>query len=127
LPLDQLNLTEDQKAKVEELRQEYGPKLAEFGKKVTAILTDEQRKDRQEATQAARAAGTSAKEIFDAGEAATKATDEQRAKITEVRKEQAPVQREVREKILALLTAEQKEKLPKGHNKGKPAPKAQEK
>jgi Spy/CpxP family protein refolding chaperone len=111
LPLDQLNLTDDQKAKVDELWKEYGPQIAESEKRMAAILTDEQRQARQEAGQAARASGKAPKEMRDAMESATKATDEQKAKIAELRLEMAPLQHEIREKILALLTPEQNEKL----------------
>jgi Spy/CpxP family protein refolding chaperone len=111
LPLDQLNLTDDQKAKVDELQKEYGPQLRELEEKMAASLTDEQRQARQEAEQAARAADKLPKEIREAVESATKATAEQEAKFAELRKEMAPLQREIREKILALLTPEQKAKL----------------
>jgi hypothetical protein len=111
LRLDQLNLTDDQRVKVDELWKEHGLQLAEFERKMAAILTDQQRKARREAEQAAQRAGKPTKEIRQAVESATKATDEQEAKFAELRKEMAPLQQEIREKVLALLTLEQKEKL----------------
>ena len=111
LPLDQLDLTNDQKAKVSELWKAYGPRLAELEQKMAASLTDEQRQARRAAEQAARAAGKAPKEMREAVEAATQATDEQKARFAELRQAMAPLQREIREKLLALLTPEQTENL----------------
>jgi Spy/CpxP family protein refolding chaperone len=108
-----LDLTADQKAKVAELQKEYGPKLREGFQKQQALLTDEQRKAQQEATKAARDAGKSEMEARAAGQAAVNLTDDQKAKRAELQKEMAPLVKEVREKVTALLTPEQQQKLQK--------------
>jgi Spy/CpxP family protein refolding chaperone len=108
-----LDLTADQKAKVAELQKEYGPKLQEGFQKQQDLLTDEQRKAQQDATKAARDAGKSETEARAAGQAAVKLTDDQKAKRAEMQKEMAPLMKEAREKVTALLTPEQQEKLQK--------------
>jgi Spy/CpxP family protein refolding chaperone len=115
--VDQLNLTAEQKAKAADLQKEFGPKVAELLKKMQAIMTDDQRKARQEAEKAAKAAGKTGKELHDAVAAAVTLTDEQKAKQAEVKQEMAPIVKEAREKLMAILTPEQQAVL-------KPAKKA---
>ncbi len=111
--LEGLNLTDEQKAKVEEVSKELAPKVAELRKKQEGILTDEQKKAREEALKEARSAGKSRQETAKAVEDAVKLTDEQKAKRAEVGKEMADLQKTRMEKIKAFLTAEQKEQLEK--------------
>ena len=111
--LEKLNLTAEQKAKVEELTKQYVPKLAELTKKREAILTDEQKKARQEVQKAARDAGKSEQEALAAGRTAIKLTDEQQTKMAEMQKEMAAIMLELRQKATALLTPEQREQLQK--------------
>jgi len=47
--LRDLNLTDEQKPKVQEVRKEFEPKLAEIRTKRDGVLTDEQKKARDEA------------------------------------------------------------------------------
>jgi Spy/CpxP family protein refolding chaperone len=108
-----LDLTADQKAKIDELQKQYGSKLQEGFQKQQALLTDEQRKAQQEAMRAAREAGKSETETRAAGQAAVKLTDDQKAKRTETQKEMALLVKKVREKVTALLTPEQQQKLQK--------------
>jgi Spy/CpxP family protein refolding chaperone len=115
--VDLLKLTDDQKAKVADLQKEYGPQAADLAKKMAAILTDDQRKARAEAMKAAKDAGKSDKECRDAGNAAVTLTDEQKARQGEVKAEIAPIVKEVRGKLMAILTPEQQALL-------KPAKKA---
>ena len=117
-----IELTDDQKAKVDEINKEYGPKLVEFQKKMATILTPEQRKARGEAFKAAREAGKKGEEMRKAVQAALKLSDDQKKKLAELQKEQKPIRDEARKKFIALLTPEQKAKLPgkgKGRGKGK--------
>ncbi len=100
-----LNLTDDQKAKVKDLRKEYGPK---FKAAADGILTADQKKARDDAVQAAKAEGKKGPEVWKAVRQAVKLTDEQKAKFKEVMK---PLHKELHEKILALLTTEQKDQL----------------
>ncbi len=111
--LRDLNLTDEQKAKVQEVRKEFGPKLAEIQKKRDGVLTDEQKKARDEAVKSARDAGKSPREVFAAGREAVKLTDEQQAKMAEIQKEAGALEKERMEKIKEILTPEQNEKLEK--------------
>jgi Spy/CpxP family protein refolding chaperone len=108
-----LDLTADQKAKLEELKKEYGPKFKEARQKADSILTEDQKKARSEARKAAQAAGKKGPEVWKDAQAAMKLTDEQKAKLAEARKTGAALGKEVHEKVMALLTPEQKEQLKK--------------
>ena len=50
-----LNLSDDQKAKVEEIKKEYAPKFKALEEKRAGILTADQKKAREEAAKAAKA------------------------------------------------------------------------
>ena len=106
-----LNLTDDQKAKLGELKKEYGPKFKEEATKRESLLTDEQKKAREEAVKAAKAAGEKTRDSWKDVKNAVKLTDEQKTKMAELRKETEVLHKEVREKITALLTPEQKAQL----------------
>jgi Spy/CpxP family protein refolding chaperone len=106
-----LNLTDDQKAKLEEIKKEYGPKLKEAGQKMETILTPEQKKARQEAAKAAKQAGKSREEVQKEAQAAMNVTDEQKAKMADARKAIGALQKEVHEKVMSILTPEQKAQL----------------
>jgi Spy/CpxP family protein refolding chaperone len=109
--LRDLTLSDEEKAKIEDVRKEFGPKLAEARKKVESIPSDQQKKDRDEAMKAARDAGKSQREAFAAGLEAMKLSDEQKAKSAEARKAMEAISREMREKVLSVLTPENKEKV----------------
>ena len=109
----QSTLDDEQKKQIALLDKEFGPKLAEFAKKKAAILTPEQMKAQAAARKAGTEAGKKAKELRALVDAATKATEEQKKQLAELTKEQAPLQKIIREKLLALLTDEQKAKIPK--------------
>lgn len=108
-----LNLTADQKAKVEEIKKAYAPKFKEGRKKFESILTEEQQKARAEARKAAEAAGKKGREVWQEVRAVVKLTDQQKAQLDEARKAGQAMRQEIREKIMALLTPEQKEQLRK--------------
>ena len=109
-----LTLTEDQQAKLGEIKKEFGPKLMELMKKMD-VFTPEQKKARAEAAKAAKAAGKKGKEAREAVEAAVQLTDEQKAAMAEAKKQMGPLQKELTQKVLAVLTPEQKEQLKKAH------------
>lgn len=121
--VEKLDLTADQKAKIEELKKEFGPKVAEAAKKLDEILTAEQKQARAEASKTAKAAGKKGKEAQQAVDEAMKLTDEQKDKMAEARKAMAALQKEIRGKVMDLLTAEQKENLKKAQKGGKKADK----
>ena len=58
-----IELTADQKTKVEALNKEFGPKLAECRKKAASIITADQKKARTEAMKKAKADGKKGKEL----------------------------------------------------------------
>ena len=108
-----LNLTDEQKTKFESLKKEYGPKFKEGWKDMGGILTDEQKKAREEAVKAAKDAGKKGPEVWEAAKAAVKLTDEQKAKMAENRKAAEALHSQFREKLMDILTTEQKEQLKK--------------
>ncbi len=111
--LAKVNLTAEQKEKIKAVAKELAPKRAELGKKMQAILTDEQKAAKTDALKQAKADGKSPKETRALVEAAVKLTDEQKAKMAEVHKQMEVLSKELREKIMPILTPEQQEQLKK--------------
>jgi len=114
-----LQLTDDQEAKIKELRKQFGPKFAEAWKAREGILTDEQRKARAEAFKAAKDAGKKGKELLQAVQEALKLTDEQKTKVAEADKRLEELNKELRERIREILTPEQREQLKKRLEEGR--------
>jgi acetyl esterase len=120
-----VEFTQDQQARVEELRKKYTPQLIEIHRRYGGILTDEQRQAQREAFQSAREAGKQGREAREIVDAAVKLTNEQKEKQSIIQKERndrfAQIQRELR----ALLTDEQRKQLrPQGrsHQPAQPPP-----
>lgn len=113
LPVMQLltgiELGEQQKAKLDELRKEMAPKIIQTRKKIQAILTDEQRTARAKAQKEARAAGKQGAELWKAAQAAVKLTDRQKDEQARLRKEMAALNQQLQEGLFKLLTPEQKQ------------------
>lgn len=103
--------SEEQKTKLAALRTELGPKLTEAQKAVATVLTPEQRQIRRDTSKANKDAGLKGKEARAAVMAAMKLTDEQKKSLDTAEKAQAEVRKEIDEKIVALLTDEQKAKV----------------
>jgi Spy/CpxP family protein refolding chaperone len=101
--LHELDLTEGERTKIGEIRQQYRPKIEQALKQLDGLLSDDQKKARQEALQA----GKTRKEVLQS----LKLTDEQREKVQAVGKEVATLVREEMEQVRDVLSAEQKEKL----------------
>ena len=99
-----LALTAEQKSKLEPVCKELGPKMIDLTKKMADVLAPEQKKAQAEARKAAKAAGKTGKEAYDAVMAAVKLTDEQKAKQVEPRKEMGELEKCLREKVMAILT-----------------------
>ena len=100
-----LNLTDDQKAKLAELKKEYAPKLKAAHRQFDNVLTADQKKARDDAIKAARDAGKSRREVFQAGTAAVKLTDAQKAKMAEGRKAMEALNKEIIDKVNSALDA----------------------
>ena len=102
--LRDLDLTDAETAQIGEIREEYRPKIEKVMKELTGLLTDEQKKTREEGLKA----GKSRREIRES----LNLNDEQKAKMEGIGKELATVVKDELEKIKSMLTAEQQEKLP---------------
>ncbi len=112
-------LTAAQKTQVAAINKEFAPQLIEVAKKARAIVTDEQRKARSAAAKKAKADGKKGKEARAAVDAAAKITAEQKKALGEVNKARQAITKAARAKFAAILTAEQKAKLPKRKGKKK--------
>lgn len=106
-----LNLSDDQKAKVEEIKKEYAPKFKALEEKREGVITADQKKARDEAAKAAKDAGKGRRDVMEAGRAAMKLTDDQKTKLADIRKEAAALAKEVREKAMSILTDDQKQQV----------------
>ena len=109
--LEGLTLTAEQKAKLEPIGKEFGPKLTEAIAKQDALLTPEQKKARAEAGKAAREAGKKGKEMMEAIDAALKLPDDQKAKFNDARKAVGELDKALRAKVIEVLTPEQQQKF----------------
>jgi Spy/CpxP family protein refolding chaperone len=101
--LQELDLTDAEMAKFAEIRQEYRPRIVKSMEGLKGILSDEQRKAREEGLKA----GKKRREIL----ASLNLTDDQKAKLEAVAKEVHSLVREELEKMRDVLTDSQKELL----------------
>ena len=101
--LEELDLTDGEVAKMAEIRTEFRPKIVKALEGLRGLLTNDQRKAREEALNA----GKKRKEVLES----LKLTADQEEKVTTVAKEVATLFREEMEKIQDVFSAEQKEKL----------------
>jgi Spy/CpxP family protein refolding chaperone len=115
--LESVELTADQKTKLEAINKEHGPKLKDAQAKVDKILTPEQIKARREAQQAAKAAGKKGKEAQDSVNEALKLTAEQKKAMEDAQKGLREAQMAYNTAVAGILTAEQKEKAKIGGRK----------
>ena len=112
-----IELSADQKAKVDALNKEFGPKLAECRKKAASIITADQKKARAEAMKKAKADGKKGKELRAVVNAAVAITADQKAQQSECKKAMGALNKEIRTQFAALLTDEQKAKIKSGKKK----------
>ena len=101
--LKELDLTEAEVTKIQDIRKEYRPKIAKAMKQLEGLLSDDQKKAREQGLKD----GKKRKEIL----ASLNLTDDQKAKVQAVGKEVATIVREEMEKIRDVLSEEQKAKL----------------
>lgn len=110
-----LELTEDQTAKVEKIREKYQKEAQELQQKQNQVLTAEQRKARTEAMQAAREAGKTQAEIREITRSLQdQLTDDQKQKMQSLREESQKVRQKFMAEVTEVLTDEQKAKLREG-------------
>ena len=112
-----IELTADQKTKVEALNRQFGPKLAGCKKKANSIITADQKKARTEAMKKAKADGKKGKELRAAVNAAVAITADQKAQQAECKKAMGALNKEIRTQFASLLTDEQKAKIKGGKKK----------
>jgi hypothetical protein len=106
-----IEFSKDQQAKVEEIRKEFSPKLADNQNRASAVFTREQLQARREARQKALGAGKQGQELRDAVEAAVKLTDEQQKQRAAIQEERDKLTAEIRTRLTALLTDQQRARL----------------
>jgi len=106
-----VQLSADQQAAIEKLKSEYTPKLTEAAKKANSVMTPEQVKARQKALKAARDEGKKGKELQQAANDALNLTADQQSKMADARKEMASLRKEIRQKLMNVLTDDQKASL----------------
>jgi Spy/CpxP family protein refolding chaperone len=101
--LKEMDVTDGEMTKIGGIRTEYRPKIEKALKELEGLLTDAQKKAREEALKA----GKNHREVL----AALNLTDVQKEKVVSVAKEVRDLVREEMEKIRDVLTEEQKQKL----------------
>jgi Spy/CpxP family protein refolding chaperone len=108
-----IDLTAEQQAKVELVRKEFQPKLAEIQKRRNQIMTKDRRQTEKDARQAAKDSGKKGKDVKAAVDAALRLPPEEAERLAAIQKEQQALVAQIDERVRALLTDEQKAKLPK--------------
>jgi Spy/CpxP family protein refolding chaperone len=116
--LKDVTLTADQKTKIDALKTEYEPKVKDAFKKMD-VLTPEQKKARNEAVKAAKAAGKPRPEVWKEAEKVVKLTDDQKTKRDAAAKEMKSLRKEISGKVLAVLTPEQQAQVKKNQESRK--------
>ncbi|MEC9094897.1 MAG: hypothetical protein VX438_19470, partial [Planctomycetota bacterium] len=115
------NLTDEQKSKMARIIKEHSGALQELQKATNTLLSPEIRKARNEARKKAQGEGLKGKELQAAVEKAAAIPAGDVEKLKEIQKKSAAKQKEIVEALTALLTPEQKAKLPKRGGGKKPA------
>src|SRR5438105_1763805 len=100
----QIQLTDEQKTKLEELKKEYAPKLDAIDAKIAVVMTPERQKTAAEARKKATDDGKKGKEVQEAVDAALNLPAEDAAKLKEARADRSKLMQEINPKKLALLT-----------------------
>ena len=106
-----VKFTEDQQAKVDEIRNTFVPKLAEIQKKQMGVFTEEQMQARRKAFRAAREAGKEGRALQEAARAAIKLTEEQQKQLAAIQKERAELTAQIQGELRAILTRDQRNQL----------------
>ena len=101
--VEELDLTEAEKAKIADIRKEFHPRMVAALESLKGLLTPEQRQAREEALRA----GKKRREVM----ASLNLTGEQKEKVEAVGKEMRTLFREELEKMRDVLSEGQREKL----------------
>lgn len=113
----QVQLTDEQKTKLEELKKEYAPKLDALDARIAPILTPERQKVAKDARKKATDEGKKGKDVQEAVAAALNLPAEEQAKLKEATAERGKLMKEINAKKMELLTDEQKAQLKKPKDK----------
>uniref|UniRef100_A0A7C4QPP8 Periplasmic heavy metal sensor n=1 Tax=Schlesneria paludicola TaxID=360056 RepID=A0A7C4QPP8_9PLAN len=108
----EVSLTAEQETKLDALKKEFGPKLAEVQKKLDDLLSPEQKQARKDAAAKAKSEKLKGKAAQEAIFGALKLSPEQKEKYEAAQKELQELQAKVRAKMAEFLTDEQKAKIP---------------
>ena len=108
-----LDLTDAQKATIDEIKKEFGPKLKAAQEKQDSILTEDQKKARAEVFQKARESNEGRQNMRETIEKALNLTDSQKKDMDAARKASEELNKSLMDKVTSVLTPEQKEKLEK--------------
>lgn len=109
---DTVQLTPEQQEKLDALKKEHGPKVAELQKKADDVLTPEQKAARKDALAKAKTDQVKGKAQREAVMTALNLTPEQKTKWDAAQAEVKAYNATVRGKIGELLTDEQKASIP---------------
>lgn len=115
-----MTVSDEQKAALKKLSDELGPKLADLTEKHASILTEERRAARDAAIKEARESGKDRQAATDAVAAAMKMTDAEKTQLPELDQSLRDLNQQIRDRMMALLTAEQKAELEKRFGTGRP-------
>ena len=110
LPKD-IQLSKEQQARAEALINEYRPRIAELQKKLTDVLTNEQKQARDAARKRALEDGKRGMALRKSVDAAVTLADEQKKQLADLRQAIAKLTREYRGRLRELLTDEQNAKV----------------
>ena len=108
-----VDLSDEQKNKMKEIVKKFSGKLQEMRKEQSTLFTPEMRKARNEAGKKARAEGLKGKELQAALNKAAPVSEEVAGKLKALQQKMGGIQKELSQALTAVLTDEQKAKLPK--------------
>lgn len=112
-------ISDEQKTSLLALNGELGSKLAELTEKQALLLTDERRAAREAAYKEARESGKDRQATADAVDAALKMSAAEKAQLAEVEQSLRELNQQIRDRMTALLTPEQKAELEKRFGAGR--------
>ncbi len=119
---DSIELTTEQQKDVKEIQEKYADRAAENRRKTMELMPVEVRKQRAEATKAAKEEGKTQAEIrVILKELDNSLSADTVAKLAELRKETQTIKAEFLAEVRSVLTDEQAEKLPKAREPKKNA------
>ncbi|MCS7238624.1 MAG: hypothetical protein NZ899_10200 [Thermoguttaceae bacterium] len=104
-----VELSAEQKEKVEALKREFAPAIAEVNKAMEGVFTEEQRKIRREIAAKGKAEGKTPQEVRKLQDEAVKLTPEQKEKIAQLTAQRREVLQKLAKHLLEILTPEQKQ------------------